>query len=966
MTYFACLSKKVFYSFCLILLMGTTAYSQYNTVVDVNGSGSFTTIQAAINAAPSGQTTPYVIFIKKGKYREVVTIPSSKPFIQLIGESMAETIISYDNYSGKPNPAGSTYGTSTSATVFVSASDCMLMNLSIENATGYGVDANAIPPAPGDGPQALALNVSADRVVFYNCRFNGGQDTLFAGGGAGKRNYFKNCYIDGNTDFIFGDATVIFDTCVIYPRTRLDKGTGGYVTAANTKARSGYGYVFRDCKLSKNRGSTNYTLGRPWQSGSGGTYNKTVFLNTSMGSNISAVGWSVFDANTTPATVLYAEYNSTHYDASAVDVSKRISWSYQLSASEAAKYYNNDTVFLNADTIPLRPWNPVASWPVIAAKPFVPEISISNLLARKSGNNTSVTWNITFPMPDVTCDLYKSADGKNYSFVSSFLSKEDTACNFSYTDSSLPAAGTNFYYLIKASKSGLTSITSDTGVISSTPKLVASGNLSNIIQGVDVPSDPSTYQLSGSNLINNVIVTPPVPFEVTLDTTTTWYTHDNPLVIVPTGNALPATTVFVRINGKTPGVYIDSIYHSTVGGNTVPLRVKGTMLSIPLLHDSYTLIQWPLTASSDDKASVRAAGIVPSVPTFSSMLSAATPAYSAKGIGFANDATVGKWSVPATLNRGCYYQFSVVADSSHQIRIDSIVFSTSVQSTFNGSVAVQYSKSGFVNDSADISSGIGTTGLGLPATNYGAYAFPAAVSKLAGNNDSTLRFLADSSIIINPKDTLTIRLYYGVGSTNTPRYAYLKNVIIKGHPTEVVLPLNLLSFAATNKQGATTLSWSTSNEIATSFFYVEKSNDGINFSLLSTVKSTNSVGLNSYSAIDNAAQKGTAYYRLKMTDRDGKFVYSKILKVSVATKAIALYSIYPNPVKSELTVTVNDASSSKHAEILTLAGKKVLDVSLEKGASLKKVAVSKLAKGQYLFVVRAENGDVSTQQFNKD
>ena len=960
MTYLACLSKKVLLLCCLTLLMGTV-FSQYNTIVDVNGSGSFTTIQAAINAAPTGQTAPYIIYIKKGKYREVVTIPATKPFIQLIGESMAETIISYDNYSGKPNGTGGTYGTSTSATVNVFAKDCMLMNLSMENATGYGVDANAIPPAPGDGPQALALNVSADRVVFYNCRFNGGQDTVFTGG-PGKRNYFKNCYIDGNTDFIFGDATAIFDTCVIYPRTRLDKGTGGYVTAVNTKAVSGYGYVFRDCKLSKNRGSTNYALGRPWQSGSGGVYNKTVFLNTAMGSNISAVGWSRFDANTDTLTVLYAEYNSTHYDSSLVDVSKRASWSHQLTATEAAKYYNNDTVFINANTPAMTAWDPVASWPVIAAKPFVPEVSVSNLLARKSGNNTSVTWNITFPMPDVTCDLYKSTDGKSYNFVSTFLSKEDTACNFSYIDSSLPAAGTNFYYLIKASKSRLTSITSDTGIISSTPKLSVSGNLSNIIQGIDIASDPQTYQFSGTNLTNNVTITPPIPFEVTLDTTTSWYTHDNPLVIVPTGNTIPSTTVFVRINGKTPGVYIDSIYHSTVGGNTIPLRVKGTMLSIPLLHDSYTLIQWPLTASIADNSAVRSVGIVPSVPAFSSVLHPAATAFSAKGIGFANDSTVGKWSVNA-VDRNCYYQFSVVADSSHQIRMDSIVLNASVQSSANGTIAVGYSKSGFLNDSGYVASGIGTLGLGLPASNYGSFSNPASISKLAGNNDSTLRFLADSSIIINPSETLTLRLYFAVGSTNVPRYAYLKNVTIKGHPTDAVLPLKLLSFTANNKQGVTTLKWSTSNEIGVSAFVVEKSVDGVSFSVLSTVKSNNALSTNNYFIVDNAAQKGTNYYRLKMTDKDGKFVYSNVLKID-ATKTS--YNLYPNPVKSEMTVIVNDASSKKQAEILTVAGKKVLDVTIEKGVSLKKVAVSKLAKGQYLFVVRGADGEVSTQQFNKD
>ncbi len=967
MKYFACLSKKALFLVLTLLLVGVS-YSQYNTVVDINGTGSFTTIQAAINAAPTAQTAPYVIFIKKGKYREVVTIPATKPFIQLIGESLAETIVSYDNYSGKPTPTGGTYGTSTSATLNIAATDCMVMNLSIENATGYGVDANAIPvPAPGDGPQALALSVTADRVVFYNCRFNGGQDTIYAGTG-GTRNYFKNCYIDGNTDFIFGDATAIFDTCVIYPRTRLDNGSGGYITAVNTKSTAKYGYVFRDCKLTKNRGTTNYTLGRPWQSGSGGVFNRTVFLNTLMGSNISAPGWNLFDANSDTNTIFYGEFNSLHYDNSAIDVSKRVSWSHQLSKSDASIYYNNDSIYMNAKTPMTATWNPVATWPVIAAKPFVPEISVSNLLARKIAGKTNVTWNLTFPMAGVTCDLYKSIDNKNYTKVTSFVSTEDTACNFNYIDS-LPDAGSNLYYLVKASKSGLTSITSDTGIISSTPTLYAYGILGNIIQGVDQPSATQVYQISGINLIGNVTVTPPVPFEVSIDNGVTWYTHANPLVIVPTANAVSNKNIYIRMNGTTPGVFIDSIYHSTNGGATVPLRVKGTMLAIPLLHDSYTLIQWPLTTTTADSAAVRGPGVIPTVPIFSNMLGASTsagnPAFSAKGIAFANDPSTGKWTVGASLNRACYYQFTVVADSTHSLRIDSLLLNANIQSSANGTMAVVYSRSGFTKkDSTDIASGVGTSGLGLPASNYGAFAHPAVLGKIAGNNDSILRFMPDSSITINPKDSLTFRLYFGVGSTSAPRFAYLKNVMLKGHPSAVTLPLTVLNFAASNKNGISTINWSTTNEVNISYFLLEKSIDGVNFITLTSVDSKKSVGINNYGSIDIANNNSTVFYRLKIVEKDGQIAYSKT--ISSSSESAASYKIYPNPVKNELTLLLSEPSGNVDASIVAMSGRELLRVSLQNGVITKTIDVTHLAKGEYLLVIRAKQGVVNSLKFSKD
>jgi pectinesterase len=205
------LLRKHLLTFFFLTLIAATKTFAYDVVVAQDGSGDFLTVQAAINAAPAGRTAPYTIFIKNGKYVEVVNIPSSKPFLQLIGESVSNTIITFNNFSGKPMPGGGTFGTANSATVTIAAADVVAINITFENTTG-------------ESPQALAINVTGERVAFKNCRFLGGQDTVFAGGN-GARQYFRNCYIDGTVDFIFGDARAVFDSCVIYAKTRSSAGS---------------------------------------------------------------------------------------------------------------------------------------------------------------------------------------------------------------------------------------------------------------------------------------------------------------------------------------------------------------------------------------------------------------------------------------------------------------------------------------------------------------------------------------------------------------------------------------------------------------------------------------------------------------------------------------------------------------------------------------------------------------------
>jgi pectin methylesterase-like acyl-CoA thioesterase len=230
---------KVFFVVLVCSFSSIVAFG-YDAVVAKDGTGDYTTVQAALNGAPTGRTMPWVIFIKNGIYYEKDTVPSNKPFMQLIGESVSGTIITFDAGASVNKPGGGgTYGTLGSATFSINATDFSAMNITFANSYG-------------DGTQAVAVAASADRATFCNCRFLGNQDTLYTRGSGTPKQYFRNCYIDGNVDFIFGNAIAVFDSCVIYAKTRTNAGSS-YITAANTPQGQAYGYVFRNCLLPANR-----------------------------------------------------------------------------------------------------------------------------------------------------------------------------------------------------------------------------------------------------------------------------------------------------------------------------------------------------------------------------------------------------------------------------------------------------------------------------------------------------------------------------------------------------------------------------------------------------------------------------------------------------------------------------------------------------------------------------------------
>jgi pectin methylesterase-like acyl-CoA thioesterase len=758
---------------CLLLSLICTSAFAYDVVVAKDGSGNYTTVQAAIDAAPTGRTTPYSIFIKNGKYKEKINIPSTKPFLQIIGESVANVILTYDDFSGKPIPGGGTYGTSTSASFTVRAADFTAINITFENTTG-------------ESPQALAIYVDGDRSAFKNCRFLGGQDTVYAGGN-GARQYFRSCYIDGTVDFIFGDARAVFDSCVIYAKTRASAGAS-YITAANTKQTEPYGYVFRDSKIPANRGTTVYYLGRPWQNDAGTadaakSWNKTVFLNTTMSSSIQPAGWSTWDAGTDVTKITYAEYRSKKFDSTLVDVSARAPWSKQLTATEANTYYNNSNLFGSWD-----PCSVTADFCTYTPEP----IAVSNFKGVKGASTSSFTWNISWPIAGVKYEVLRSNDRTTFTKIAEQTSLNDSTVNYNYAEA-VPPPGQTYYYLIQASKAGYATHISDTVIISSTPTINVTGSMGSFIQGVGTPSTSQTYVVSASSLTNNLIITAPTGYELSTNGST-WNTSSNPIVIVQDANGnIGNTTVYVRLNAPAAGSYSGDVIHASVGADTVRIAVTGNVQSEPLTV-SEVLQWWPMTVSGADSAAVRSSGLLASTPTLSKLyLSSGTAvptvtAYSPLHGQATSPSSTGNglWTAAAggygnNLNRTLYEEFIITAASTHSVRVDSLLMSSSIYNS-TGKLAVVYSLSGFATDSSDVSGGVGPAG-GLAAGANGGFTTPVALtSETTQGTTMRWRFALNggTGVTIASGQTITVRLYFSCGSSSTGRYAKIKDVQLKG------------------------------------------------------------------------------------------------------------------------------------------------------------------------------------------
>ena len=278
--------------------------------VSRDGTAEFRNIDDAIEVCRAFMEYHKVIFVKKGVYKEKLIIPSWLNNIEICGEDRDNTIITYDDHANIKLPAtGKPMGTFRTYTLKIEGNNITLKNITIEN--------NAAKLG-----QAVTLHTEGDKLVFINCRFLGNQDTIYTGI-AGTRLYFKDCYIEGTTDFIFGPSTAWFENCTI--KSKINS----YVTAASTPADQVYGYVFNHCRLIADDNVNQVYLGRPWR-----PFAYTLFMNCDLGRHIRPEGWFNWSNPENEKTARYLEYNNTGAGAK---TSNRVGWCRQLTKKEAAK-----------------------------------------------------------------------------------------------------------------------------------------------------------------------------------------------------------------------------------------------------------------------------------------------------------------------------------------------------------------------------------------------------------------------------------------------------------------------------------------------------------------------------------------------------------------------------------------------------------------------------------------------------
>lgn len=305
----------------LVAVSGTWAQERQDTiVVSRDGTGNFRTLQEAIESARAFMDYTVTIYVRNGVYKEKVIVPSWVENIDIIGEDRDKTIITYDDHANINK-----MGTFRTYTVKVEGSDITFKNLTIEN--------NAAQLG-----QAVALHTEGDRLKFINCRILGNQDTIYTGAKF-TRLYFKDCYIDGTTDFIFGPSTALFEDCIIHSKRN------SYVTAASTPKEAKYGYVFKHCKLMAEPGVDKVYLGRPWR-----PYAYTLFIECELGKHIVSAGWHNWGKQSNEETARYMEYKNTGEGANA---SERVAWSKQLIKKEA-EAVTVDAIFRTQSN-----WNPI-------------------------------------------------------------------------------------------------------------------------------------------------------------------------------------------------------------------------------------------------------------------------------------------------------------------------------------------------------------------------------------------------------------------------------------------------------------------------------------------------------------------------------------------------------------------------------------------------------------------------------
>jgi pectinesterase len=320
--------KKLILICLLLSAINVLGQTGKQITVAQDGSGNYKTVQQAFDAVPANNKKPVLIYIKNGTYKEKLHLDSGKNFVKLVGESQFYTILTYDDHTGKASANGGIVNTQNSYSILINGDNFVAQNITFGNDAGFAAG------------QAVAMDCRGDKAIFTNCRFIGNQDILFLNS-ENSRQYYKDCYIEGTTDFIFGAATAWFEKCHIHSKKN------SHITAASTPQNHPYGFVFNDCTLTGDSTLHMVSLGRPWR-----PYSWVTYMHCYIGQQVKAEGWSNWNKTESYKTARYSEYQN--YGPGA-PTAGRVSWSRQLTQAEADKITIQNVLGGKDNWNPLKP-----------------------------------------------------------------------------------------------------------------------------------------------------------------------------------------------------------------------------------------------------------------------------------------------------------------------------------------------------------------------------------------------------------------------------------------------------------------------------------------------------------------------------------------------------------------------------------------------------------------------------------
>ncbi|CAI9103659.1 OLC1v1002183C2 [Oldenlandia corymbosa var. corymbosa] len=260
-------------------------------VVAQDGSGNHRSINEAVSAlAKMGRNRPgrAIIYVKSGIYHEKVEIERNLENVMFVGDGMDRTVVTG-------------YG--------VSGNGFWARDITFENTAGP------------EKHQAVALRVASDLSVFYRCSFKGYQDTLLV---HSLRQFYRDCHIYGTQDFIFGDASAVFQNCDIFVRKPMDHQSNLITAQGRDNPEQNTGISILNSRVSP---ASDFRpvisrfksyLGRPWKK-----YSRTVFIKTDLDGLVDPQGWKEWSGDFALSTLYYAEFMNRGYGAFTVN---RVKW----------------------------------------------------------------------------------------------------------------------------------------------------------------------------------------------------------------------------------------------------------------------------------------------------------------------------------------------------------------------------------------------------------------------------------------------------------------------------------------------------------------------------------------------------------------------------------------------------------------------------------------------------------------